>query len=313
MIVNGKRDHGGGIDAAIAKYGGARDNWIDLSTGINPEPYPITGTNNRDWATLPDQNAVDALLVAARTFWNIPSGAAIIAAPGLSSLITRLPGVLHGKTVSIPGPTYNEYAAAFSDADWTKATQNADVTIHVHPNNPDGRLWDAPFEPNSLTIIDESFCDTTPDLSHVNLCAEPGTLILKSFGKFWGLAGVRLGFAIGTPDLIEKLARTLGPWPVSGPALAIGTRALTDETWASETRARLEHDAQRLDNLLISRGAEIIGGTPLFRLYQVDNAAAWQSRLAASHIWSRFFPYSDTWLRLGLPAHADWSRLETSV
>ncbi len=138
-------------------------------------------------------------------------------------------------------------------------------------------------------------------------------LILKSFGKFWGLAGLRLGFAIGAPDLIARLAARLGPWAVSGPALAIGRVALRDTAWAQDTRARLVKDAARLDGVVARAGADIVGGTPLFRLYDVEDAQAFQGRLARHRIWSRIFPYSHRWVRLGLPPEDEWARIEAAI
>ncbi|MEP5450575.1 aminotransferase class I/II-fold pyridoxal phosphate-dependent enzyme, partial [Roseibium sp.] len=163
-----------------------------------------------------------------------------------------------------------------------------------------------------LSIIDESFCDVTPENSLVRLAAEPGSIVLKSFGKFWGLAGLRLGFAIGDPALIGQLREMLGPWPVSGVALEVGTHALHDEAWAEATRKRLTMDSERLDALICSQSATLLGGTTLFRLYQVDDALRWQDRLARHHIWTRIFPYADNWIRLGLPAPDAWDRLEAA-
>ena len=183
----------------------------------------------------------------------------------------------------------------------------------VHPNNPDGRLWSATDLRPGLTIVDESFCDTTPAQSLIAATARPGTLILKSFGKFWGLAGLRLGAAIAHPETLADLADRLGPWPVSGPALAIGAAALCDTPWAESTRARLVTDAARLDSLMSARGAQPLGGTALFRLYETGDATAWQDRLARRHIWSRIFPYATGWLRLGLPGPGDWPRLEDAL
>jgi len=304
-----QRDHGGGLDAAIARYGGIRNDWIDLSTGINPKPYPLPEVAANSWRSLPDRRAVETLEKAARNFWSIPDGADVLAAPGASALIARIPGLMPCGTVAIPGPTYNEHAAAFLAHGWQVSDTTTDAKVIVHPNNPDGRFCDDLSPAQSLTIIDESFGDIAPNRSFVNLSTRPGTLILKSFGKFWGLAGLRLGFAIGDPQLIRKLAESLGPWPVSGPALAIGTIALSDPDWATDTRRRLARDAQRLDELMLGKGANIVGGTDLFRLYDVDNAAIWQSRFAKAHIWTRTFPYSDHWLRLGLPSGPQWSRL----
>ncbi|WP_121065592.1 threonine-phosphate decarboxylase [Chachezhania antarctica] len=310
-----KQDHGGGLDAAIATFGGARDGWLDLSTGINPTPYPIGAFSPRNWNELPDHAAQQSLVAAARRFWQVPDGAAILAAPGLSSVIARLPALSRSAgRVRIPAPTYNEHAAAFDAHGW-EVVQDApaDACVLVHPNNPDGRLWDPSDADAPFQVIDESFCDTCPDRSLVALADRPGTVVLKSFGKFWGLAGLRLGFAISRPDTIERLATMLGPWPVSGPALAVGTRALSDPGWAVRTRAQLQQDSARLDRIVTARGAEIVGRTDLFRLYEVDDAQAWQDRLARHHIWSRIFPYSGTWLRLGLPPADAWDRLEAAL
>ena len=164
-----------------------------------------------------------------------------------------------------------------------------------------------------LVVIDESFCDVCPADSLMHLATRPGVVILKSFGKFWGLAGLRLGFAIGDPCLIRNLAAWQGPWAVSGPALRIGAQALQDPDWADTTRARLQQDAKRLDEMVTRKGAKLVGGTDLFRLYEVDDAAAWQVRLARAQIWTRIFPYSKTYLRLGLPTGEGWARLEAAL
>lgn len=315
------RDHGGGLDAAVGRYGGSRASWVDLSTGINPVPYPVGPIEDGAWTALPDQAAMEQLQTAARSFWQVPAEARIIAAPGASALIARMPHVTGADRVYIPGPTYNEHAAAFRAAG-REVSDDADAParVVVHPNNPDGRMWQADeLSKCSTCIIDESFCDIAPDASLVNLAARPGTIILKSFGKFWGLAGLRLGFAIGLPETLgfagsgESLADMLGPWAVSGPGLEVGARALEDTGWASATRNRLAFDARRLDDLVVRRGAKVVGGTDLFRLYEVDDAALWQDRLAQGQVWSRIFPYSDTWLRLGLPAPGQWGQLQSAL
>ncbi|GAA5080576.1 threonine-phosphate decarboxylase CobD [Roseibacterium beibuensis] len=305
------RDHGGGIDAAAAHYGGARADWLDLSTGINPVPYPIGHIPEHAWTALPDQAALDRLLAAARSFWDVPEGAGIVAANGASALIVQMPRLAERGRVSIPGPTYNEHAAAFRAAGWDVGESNAKARVVVHPNNPDGRLWsDAELTGADLTVIDESFCDTCPEESHIDRATEPGVVVLKSFGKFWGLAGLRLGFAIARPETCARLSEALGPWSVSGPALQIGAVALGDRAWAEMTRVRLARDAARLDAMLEAKGATLIGGTSLFRTYAVPDAAAWQDKLAQAQIWTRVFPYSGTWLRLGLPGgEDDWHRL----
>lgn len=307
------RDHGGGIDAAAAKYGGNRADWIDLSTGINPVPYPVPDLPTSSWTALPDRRAADALIAAARQFWAVPADADILAAPGASALIAQIPRLAKAARVTIPAPTYNEHAASFAGQGWQVAQHGtAAAQVLVHPNNPDGRLWSASDLAGDLRIIDESFCDIAPDHSLMPHAHQSGVLILKSFGKFWGLAGVRLGFVIGDPQLIAQLREMLGPWPVSGIALSLGATALQDTKWASQTRQRLAKDANRLDALVTRHGAEVVGGTSLFRLYNVDDAQHWQDQLAHHLIWSRTFPYSTNWLRLGLPAPQDWDRLEAA-
>ena len=312
---NLKRDHGGGVDAAARAFGGARHDWLDLSTGINPVPYPRPDIPADAWVSLPDQTARDALENAARLFWNVPKAAAVLAVPGASSAIAQIPRLSPAGDVHIPGPTYNEHAASFAAAGWrvTEMPTGISASVHVHPNNPDGRQWHATDMGGRLRIIDESFCDVTPNATLIAEATQPGTLILKSFGKFWGLAGLRLGFVIGDPVLIGRLAAMLGPWAVAGPALTVGTAALQDTGWADATRARLEQDADRLDHMVLQNDARLVGGTSLFRLYEVAEAAAWQTKLAHHHIWSRIFPYNSKWLRLGLPGPAGWARLETAL
>ncbi len=306
-------DHGGGIDAAVRQWGGARADWMDLSTGINPVPYPVGMMADAVWTALPDIGAVMALECAARRFWAVPEGAAVLAAPGASAVIAQIPALMAAGRVVIPGPTYNEHGRAFAAAGWQlSGTGDGDAVVVVRPNNPDGMVRDVPVA--ALRVIDESFGDVMPETSVMAQAGTPGTLILKSFGKFWGLAGLRLGFVIGDAALVAKLAARLGPWPVSGPALAIGTAALSDFGWAEAARQRLLRDARRLDAMMAAAGADIHGGTSLFRLYRVKDAMVWQDRLAQHRILTRTFPYSAEWLRLGLPGpDADWARLKLAL
>ena len=313
MGADAEVDHGGGLDAAAARFGSARADWVDLSTGINPVPYPVPELPADCWTALPDRAAHRALEAAARAFWRVPDGCEVVMAPGASALIARMPDVALG-AFDVPGPTYNEHARAFRLA----GAQAGDrVRVLVHPNNPDGRLWPAEALNADVTVVDESFCDVMPGQSHIAQAARDGVIVLKSFGKFWGLAGARLGFAIATRATLSAggrhMADLMGPWAVSGPALAIGTAALSDHVWAEATRARLQADTKRLDALMLGRGAGLVGGTTLFRLYDVGEAARWQNHLAQHRIWSRVFPYSSRWLRLGLPAPQHWDRLTQAV
>lgn len=307
------RDHGGGLDAAIAQYGGTRADWLDLSTGINPVAYEWSPPSSDAWRHLPDQGALKSLTNAARTFWNVPDGAEIIPASGASALIAQIPGMIPAKSVNIPHPTYNEHGHAFDTWGWTRS-ETADTQVLVNPNNPDGRFWSASDMRDGLTIIDESFCDVAPDKSLIDLAARPNVIMLKSFGKFWGLAGLRLGFAICLPELAQCLRDRIGPWAVSGPALAIGAQALDDDDWAAETRNRLARDVKKLDHILSAASLRIVGGTDLFRLTEARCARTLQERLARDRILVRTFPYSTTLVRFGLPgADTDWDRIKVAL
>ena len=312
MTAPGQRDHGGGLDAAVARFGGDRDDWIDLSTGINPWPYPLPTVPDSAWHNLPDSGAMHRLLTAARRFWDVPDGTDIVAASGVSALITQLPALSGGTTVTIAKPTYNEHEAAFAAAGHT-ITDAGTAQVFVHPNNPDGRLFGAAeimMTHRDLTVIDESFCDCTPDASLVDLAEKPGVVVLKGLGKFWGLAGMRLGFAIARPETVAALRERLGPWAVSGPALHVGAEALEDRDWTAATRQRLHRATARLDGIATDAGLSLVGGTDLFRLYACSNSDTVYRKLAAQHILTRTFPYSKTWIRLGLPGdESEWQRL----
>lgn len=314
--MSNQRDHGGGLDAAIQQFGGTRRDWLDLSTGINPIAYPIPEIPAHFWQSLPDSKAQSNVLNAARAFWQVPETANIIAASGVSQLIAMIPSLLPTGRVEIIAPTYNEHAAAFRADGW-HVGDTGNVRVIVHPNNPDGRLHnvrDQDIENADLIIIDESFCDVTPDHSLIELATLPNVLVLKGLGKFWGLAGLRLGFAIGTPDLVNRITEKIGPWAISGPAQHIGHSALSDKDWANQTRARLSHDSARLDQLMISSGAGLVGGTDLFRLYDVGDASKIQNKLAKRFVWTRIFPYSNNWIRLGLPGtKAQWTQLSNAL
>ena len=163
-------------------------------------------------------------------------------------------------------------------------------------------------------MIDESFVDAEPGESVCPaLAAAPGVVALRSFGKFHGLAGLRLGFALGDAAEIGRLRRAAGPWPVSGPALFAGRLALADAPWAAATRSRLAAEVPRLDALAAGAGWRLVGGTSLFRLYDTGDPGA-PARLARGRVWSRAFAYAPRWLRLGLPGgEAEWRRLAAAL
>jgi len=301
-----KRDHGGGLDAAIKRYGGTRNDWLDLSTGINPNPYPVPDIPLHYWHNLPDEAPQIDLLTAARKFWNVPDGADIVPASGVSAIIAMLPNLVTRSHISILNPTYNEFAAAFDGRN--KVTQdNAPVQIRVHPNNPDGRIFtkvEIENQHDQLTVIDESFCDVCPDNSLIDLAQHPNHIILKGTGKFWGLAGLRLGFAIAHPETAQKISQHLGPWNISGPAQFIGRKVLEDNDWAQKTRLELSDMTKHLRTVLHENGLTLLGGTDLFQLAETKTAKNLHIHLCKHSILTRAFPYSETWIRMGLPANA---------
>ncbi|MFP7672724.1 threonine-phosphate decarboxylase CobD [Marivita sp. S0852] len=315
------RDHGGNIDTAMARFGGT--DWIDLSTGINRSPYPVSDIPMSDWTMLPTRTAMSDTVQAARVAYH--TKAPMLATAGAQAAIQMIPRLTRPGCARVLGPTYNEHAAALRAAGWqvqevTHLDQldGADLAVVVNPNNPDGQSF-APAALRALAdrtrlVVDESFCDPYPDLSLAPDAGQHGLIVLRSFGKFYGLAGLRLGFVVGSSEDIAQLSDMAGPWPVSGAALRIGTQALKDQDWAQSTIARLQRDTAQADGLAQSAGWTILGGTALFRLYHTPDAKAAQNRLARHQIWSRIFPYSDHWLRLGLPGSAaEWQRLADAL
>ncbi|OAF19477.1 threonine-phosphate decarboxylase CobD [Bradyrhizobium neotropicale] len=314
------REHGGNIDQARQRFGGRAEDWIDLSTGINRLPYPAVEVSLPQWSALPSRSEIEALHQAAQHAYG--TTAPIVALGGAQAVIQLLPQLAPLGRARILAPTYNEYAPVLLAAGWEveevgelDALAAADLAIVVNPNNPDGRC----HEPRELVallprvgrlVIDESFADALPHLSLAGEADRPGLLILRSFGKFYGLAGLRLGFAVGNATDIAALAAMSGPWPVSGAAIAIGRRALLDDAWAKATSVRLARDSVRLDAMVQPQGWRLVGGTPLFRLYETGDALAAQDKLARGQIWSRVFAQKPTWLRLGLPgSETEWTRL----
>ncbi|PKP73142.1 MAG: threonine-phosphate decarboxylase [Alphaproteobacteria bacterium HGW-Alphaproteobacteria-6] len=321
------RDHGGDIDRAVARFGGAAADWIDLSTGINRQPYPLPALAAAAWTDLPTAAAMAALTAAAAAAYRAPGTAAILALAGAQAAIQMIPHLAPPGRARVISPTYNEHAAALAAAGWQvapatglAALEGADLAVVVNPNNPDGRC----HAPDALIalcrrvgrlVVDESFADAVPDLSLCPRIAEaPGLVVLRSFGKFYGLAGLRLGFALSDGATIATLAQRAGPWPVSGAAIAVGTAALADRDWWQATVTRLAAEVARLDALAARAGWQLLGGTALFRLYRTPGAEAAQDRLARARIWTRRFPWSDDLLRLGLPGNqAEWARLEVAL
>ncbi len=318
------RDHGGNLDGAMERFGGRAADWIDLSTGINRVPYPLPDLSAAAWTVLPTRTAMARLCAAAASAFD--STGAILPVAGAQAAIQMIPRIGPPGHARVLAPTYNEHAAALRSAGWQveevaepAALAGADLAVLVNPNNPDGRHL-PPKDVLALAsgvgrlIVDESFADPYPEMSVACEAGQNGMVVLRSFGKFYGLAGVRLGFVLGADADIAALSDMAGPWPVSGAAIEIGIAALADREWAKDTTARLMTETARLDALAVSAGWTCKGGTALFRLYETGDAKAAQDRLARAHIWSRIFPYSTGWIRLGLPGdEAEWARVADAL
>jgi cobalamin biosynthetic protein CobC len=319
--------HGGNLDAARRLFPGAPEPFTDLSTGINPHSYPVPQLSADVFARLPEPAETERLAAIAAKSYGAPSPDCVVAAPGTQILLTPVAALVPPGNAAVLGPTYGEFSCAaalagheVAEVEDVSQLLDADLAIVVNPNNPDGRVFsknelldlaDARRFRGGLLVVDEAFVDAGPD--GVSLCNEVGRggiVVLRSFGKFFGLAGVRLGFAVAAPATAARLAALLGPWAVSGPAIAIGQRALADAAWIHAMRERLEGDARRLEAILTAAGTETVGGTSLFQLVRTPAADQLFHNLGCAGILVRRFPEYPDWLRFGLPGNdVAWDRL----
>lgn len=316
------------LSHAARLYPNAPRPFLDLSTGINPIPYPLAPLPETAFTRLPDAEDEYRLRTAAAQAYGVSDPDMVAPAPGTQILISLLPHLLGERgRVAILSPTYGEHTAAWTNAGFpvletsdVNDLAQADIAIICNPNNPCGRRH-SPADLLTLAdrvkrlVIDEAFADLEP--THLSLAPHlphSGVVILRSFGKSYGLAGLRLGFALTTPDCAARIRTALGPWPLSGPALAAGLQALPDAAWRASTIARLDQDTARLDTYATSQGLTLLGGTRLFRLYEGTEAPALACRLAQAGILVRRFAQTPNRLRLGLPGTTDaWTRLENSL
>jgi cobalamin biosynthetic protein CobC len=314
--------HGGDLTFASSRYGEPPEGWLDLSTGINPHPY-AAGPLPFDLALfhrLPDRGALRTLEAAARAAYGVPDGAALLAVPGSELAIRLLPhAIASGAPAFLVAPIYGGHRLAWPRAHSVTALDaipDGVIAILANPNNPDGRVF-ATGELRALArrvawlIVDEAFADVAPEVSLAPMLPS-NTIVLRSLGKFYGLAGARLGFLIGGAAPVQRLAAMLGDWPVSSPAIAIGTAALADTAWRDAMRARLHDETAALRALLADHGLAIRGGTDLFTLIETSNAHALHHALAERGIWTRAFAEQPAWLRIGLPG-AGLGRLERAL
>jgi len=313
--------HGGDLAAARRTFGSPPCGWLDLSTGVNPWPYPYGAIGPETLTRLPQDDAMEALQAAAREAYRIAPASGLAAAPGSQALFQLLPAMRNRCRVAVLAPTYEEHAAAWrrlghvvDEVGSLGECRDADVVVVVNPNNPDGRTTDretlaqaaeelAPH--GGWLVVDETFADVAPDVSLASAPGLPNTLIVRSFGKFFGLPGLRLGFVAGPPALVDGIARRLGPWAVAGPALEIGARALADTEWTVRTRARLAEMRLQLDHVLSEAGLSLVGGTDLFRLVETAGARDLSHHLGRAGILVRSFDRHPGWVRIGLPPSAD--------
>ncbi len=322
--------HGGGIGAAAALYGGRVEGWLDLSTGLNPCPPTVPDVSTSAWQRLPDQHLLDEVTIAARDFYR--SGEILpLAVPGTQAAIQMLPRLVPaGARVAILSPTYGEYARVFAlvgvavdaIAGPDDVREDHALVVAVNPNNPDGRLLsrDVPTRlaaglagRGGYLVVDEAFSDCTPETSVVDFVAgTPNLIVFRSFGKFFGMAGIRLGFVIAVPEMRERMATWLGPWAVSGPALSVAAALFRGD--ADAIRRRLAERRTALQRMLSGAGLHIAGGTALFALVEDPHAEQLHTHLCRAHILTRKFDYAPTWLRIGLaPDEAADARLAAAL
>ncbi|MGE8134074.1 threonine-phosphate decarboxylase [Novosphingobium subterraneum] len=311
--------HGGRLSDAQRAFPGAPMPWLDLSTGINPEPWRGFGELEFDWQRLPDEVALHALETAAATCFGARSQQ-VLALPGTEFGLRGLASLGLPAPFRHVWPGYRTHAEALPESEaipfeavMMKAAQRGTIVL-ANPSNPDGRLV-TPADLLDLArrlakaggwlVVDEAFVDAHADHSIVPLLdgSEP-VIVTRSFGKFFGLAGVRLGFAVGPAETIARWRSALGSWPLSAAAIAIGTAAYADTGWIAATRSTLFERAGAMDGVLRRHGLEPTGACPQFRLVECDAAQCFE-RLAGAGILTRPFDYEPRWLRLGVPAAAD--------
>lgn len=306
-------EHGGRLGEAARRFGIPRGDWLELSTGIAPWPYPLPPVPAEVWQRLPEDD--DGLEDTARDYYGAEH---LLTLPGSQAAIQALPKLFPPGRVALPAPLYAEHPAAWLAAGHTPVAWDAPANYAVvcNPNNPTGQrygraeLLDRAARVQ-LLVIDEAFLDAMPGESLID-CAADNIVVLRSLGKFFGLAGARVGFAFSAPDLLARLQEALGPWAVSHPARWAARLALADRAWQAEQRTRLKAAAARLATLLHDSGLGEPTGCALFQYIVTPRAAAWHAALAQRGILARRFAAPDALpsLRLGLPGSEDqWRRL----
>lgn len=320
-------EHGGRIRQAALRYDISPEDSLDLSTGINPLGWPVPEIPPECWRRLPEPD--DGLEYAARSYYGC---ADLLATAGSQAAIQALPSLRPPCRVGLLAPTYAEHALAWTRgghhveslaaAEIEARLDRLDVLVLVNPNNPTGEristeallAWRRRLMVRGgWLVVDEAFMDATPEESLTPHAGVEGLVVLRSLGKFFGLAGARVGFVLAWPELLVRLNETLGPWPIAHPARHVARLALADETWQVDERQRLAGDSTRLDELLDRHGLPPAGGTALFQWVKCERALAVRDELAQTGILVRCLD-SPLGLRFGLPGgEAEWVRLEQAL
>lgn len=313
-------EHGGTLFAATREYGIAIEQWLDLSTGVSPVSYPVPAIPSPLWSRLPEED--DGLIEAACRYYGAVS---VLPVAGSQAAIQVLPCLRSPCRVGIPQPAYAEHAQAWKSAGhqvetWTRqrGMEGLDVLVLVNPNNPTGECFtvDTLLEfHHSLArkggwlIVDEAFIDVTPELSLAAYSHQPGLIVLRSLGKFFGLPGARVGFALAESAVLHTLQEVLGPWSLTGPSRWIAQQALVDSAWHIGQRENLNVASKRLITILHKNSLAPDGGTALFQWVITPRAAEIHRKLAQQGIFTRLFARPQS-LRFGLPGtETDWRRL----
>ncbi|MFV8572106.1 threonine-phosphate decarboxylase CobD [Marinobacter sp. SBS5] len=331
-------EHGGRLEVAVRKWGIPREQWLDLSTGINPVPYPVPVIPMEVWQRLPEPD--DGLEDIIRNWAGAPADAACLPVAGSQQAIMALPAVrtrLHGLgQVAVPMPGYREHGHAWhragfdvvgisaeqalaDDLDWL---DSVDVVVWINPNNPTGQVllperllaWRERLQRNGgWLVVDEAFIDGYPDHALDPWAGASNLIILRSLGKFFGLAGIRAGAVLAEEALATQLIHELGPWSVSGPTCYLMKQALADVAWQTQTLKELQEASSRMSDLLEKHGLLARSGTLLFQTVRHPRAAEIADSLARCGILVRCFD-SPPALRFGLPAdELDWQCLAEAL
>jgi cobalamin biosynthetic protein CobC len=318
-------EHGGNLRDAQRRYGGA--DWIDLSAGLNPVGYPAPPLPPDAWHRLPEP---DPALVDAACAWY--GARALLPVAGTQAAIQALPRLRPPSRVTVAAPSYAEHAHHWAQHGHAlrqigypmldAAVGSSDVIVVCNPNNPTGELippalllrWATELGARGgWLVVDEAFGDTARELSVAAYAGQPGLVVLRSVGKFFGLAGLRLGFVAAEAPLLAALADMLGPWTVSGPAQHVALAALRDTPWQQAAQVRLARDGMRLRGLLAAYGIQA-SGTPLFHWWPEPRPEDFHEHMARHAIWVRLFRQAARGIRLGLPVREhDWNRIEHAL